>query len=56
MKNQWFCTIDPPHARRLATIAAMCALAHALARYGSLTTGVRRINGAKPLIFHLSLP
>ena len=51
MKNQWFCKIDPPHARRCANLAAMCALAHARARYGSLTTGVRRVNRTKPIDF-----
>ena len=56
MKNQWFCKIDPPHAQRCATIAAMYALAYARARYGSLTSGVRRVNLTKPLIFHMALP
>ena len=56
MKNQWFCMINPPHACRKATIADMCALAHALARYGSLATGVQRVNRTKLLIFHMTLP
>ena len=51
MKNQWFCKIDPPHARRCATIAAMCALANARAHYGGTTSGVWRVNLTKPLIF-----
>ena len=29
----------------------MCALAHTLAHYASLTTGVLRVNRTKPLIF-----